>query len=209
MPNLLKMTEEDFLKDDPLREFHVWWDNITDEDIGELETTLESADREEQLQKILTRIPILLVQNMRGGHGRWVIPKKKLGAEYVTDFVVGERHSFGFDWIAVELESPKSKMFTNKGDPTKQLTHAIKQIQDWRAWLKRNQDYAAREQAKGGLGLTDIDSNVRGMILIGRRSADKSTHELRRQMVQDLKIGIHSYDTLVEWGRSRVNHRRK
>ena len=209
MPNLSNMTKEDFLKDDPLREFHVWWDEISDDDVREMETTLEFADREEQLQKVLTKIPILLVQNLRGGHGRWVIPKKKLGSEYVTDFVVGERHSFGFDWIAVELESPKSKMFTKGGTPTKELTHAIKQIQDWRAWLKRNQDYAAREQVKDGLGLTDIDANLPGLILIGRRNADNSTHELRRQMVQDLNIKIHSYDTLVDWGRSRVNRGNK
>jgi len=209
MPNLKKMTNEDFLKNDPLREFHVWWDDISDQEVTELETILESADREEQLQQVLTRIPVLLVQNMKGGHGRWVIPKKKLGSEYVTDFVIGERHSFGFDWVAVELESPKSRMFTKEGNPTKQLTHAIKQIQDWRAWLKRNQDYAARELVKGGLGLTDIDSNIPGMILIGRRNADDSTDELRRQMVQDLKIKIHSYDSLVEWGRSRARHRRK
>jgi len=209
MPNFRKVTNEDFLKNDPLREFHVWWDDISDQEVTELETILESADREEQLQQVLTRIPVLLVQNMKGGHGRWVIPKKKLGSEYVTDFVIGERHSFGFDWVAVELESPKSRMFTKKGNPTKQLTHAIRQIQDWRAWLKRNQDYAARELVKGGLGLTDIDSNIQGMILIGRRNADDSTDELRRQMIQDLKIKIHSYDTLVEWCRSRARYRRK
>ena len=109
------------MKDDPLRDFHVWWDEISSDDVKQLETTFETADKEEQLQKVLTKSPILLVQDLRGGHGRWVIPKKKLGSEYVTDFLVGERHSFGFDWLAVELESPKSKMFTKAGDPARNL----------------------------------------------------------------------------------------
>ena len=92
-------------------------------------------------------------------------------------------------------------MFTKKGNPTKALTHAIRQIQDWRAWLKRNYDYASRERNKRGLGLVDIDSNIPGLILIGRRnSIDPSTHELRRQMVQDLNIKIHTYDTLYRLG---------
>lgn len=65
MPSLKKMTDEDFLKNDPLREFHVWWDDISDQEVTELETVLESADGEEQLQQVLTRIPVLLVQNMK------------------------------------------------------------------------------------------------------------------------------------------------
>ena len=105
----------------------------------------------------------------------------------------------------MELESPKVKMFTVKGDPTKELTHAIRQIQDWRSWLKSNRDYATRERNKHGLGLTDIDSNVPGLIFIGRRKdVDKSTDELRRQMVQDSNILIHTYDTLIDYARSRA-----
>ena len=205
MTSLKKLSKEDYLKDDPLRDFHVWWDEIKKDDFEKLEAGIESAKKEEDIQKILALIPLLLVQHLRGGHGRWVIPKQKLGAEHVTDFIIGERHSFGFDWTAVELESPKLKMFTKKGNPTKALTHAIRQIQDWRAWLKRNHDYASRERNKKGLGLVDIDSNIPGLILIGRRnSIDPSTHELRRQMVQDLNIKIHTYDTLIDWAWSRM-----
>lgn len=199
-----KASRENALKDDTLRDFFVWWDDISCEDIKMLETTTESAKREEDIQIMLTEKPILIVQHLGGGHGRWVLPKKKLGAEYVTDFIIGERHSFGFDWVAVELESPTARMFTAKGDPTKELTHAIRQIQDWRSWLKSNRDYATRVRNKKGLGLTDIDSNVPGLILIGRRQmVDASTDELRRQMVQDLNITIHTYDFLVDSARSR------
>ncbi|WP_324097323.1 Shedu anti-phage system protein SduA domain-containing protein [Xanthomonas euvesicatoria] len=83
--------------------------------------------------------------------------------------------------------------------------HAIRQIQDWRAWLTRNQNYAANPVALSGLGLTDINSSVPGLIVIGRRSAELHQHrERRRQMSQDLNIEIRTYDYLVDALEGRV-----
>ena len=87
-----------------------WWADLTYDDVSKLERTIESAKKEEDIQKIITELPLLLVQHLRAG-GRWVLPKQKLGAEHVTDFIIGEKHSFGFDWTAVELESPKADMY--------------------------------------------------------------------------------------------------
>jgi len=148
---------------------------------------------------------MLLIQHLGGGHGRWVIPRQRLGAEHITDFVIGESCSSGFDWQAVELESPGARMFTRRGDPTASLTHAIRQIQDWRAWLGRNAGYAARSRAESGLGLTQIRADLPGLILIGRRgSVDPATNERRRQMASDLNIRIHSYDYLLDNARGRM-----
>lgn len=198
-------TRDEIVRSDPLGKFFVWWDDLTNEDVKRMEATLLTAANEGTLQRLIQKIPLLLVQHLRGGHGRWVIPQKKLGAEYVTDFIVGEAHSYGHEWVAVELESPRVKMFTTTGNPSKELTHAIRQITDWRAWLKRNQDYASRPQIQGGLGLQDIDSNIPGLILIGRHeSISPTTDDRRRQLCQSLNIKIHSYDTLVDWAKARV-----
>jgi hypothetical protein len=149
---------------------------------------------------------MLLARLLGGGQGRWVIPKQKLGSQYVTDFVIGERSSIGFEWYAVELEGPRAKMYTKAGDPTGKLTHAIRQIQDWRAWLQRNQNYAARNRSENGLGLTDIVSDVPGLILMGRRNEiPANTEERRRQMGRDLNMKIHSYDWLLESERALIN----
>lgn len=187
------------LREDPLRDFFTWWDNIQPDDVDKLKRAIESAQREEDIQQFLQGNPKYLIQHLGGGHGRWVIPKMKLGSEYVTDFMVGHKHSFGFEWQAVELESPLKPMFNKNGDPSQYLNHAIRQIQDWRAWLTRNQNYAAQNRDKSGLGLTDIDASVKGLILIDRRSnlLEKDS-ERRRQMVKDLNIAIHTYDYLVE-----------
>ena len=198
-------TREEIIADDPLREFFVWWDDISEDDLESLEKVLQSALREQDLQAFLQSNPILLIQHLGGGHGRWVIPKLRLGSEHVTDFVIGHMHSFGHEWQAVELENPKSRTFTKAGNVSKELSHAIRQIQDWRAWLQRNQNYAARAKSEGGLGLTDIISDIPGLILIGRRNnIDPATNERRRQMVKDLKIQIHSYDYLLSCISGRI-----
>lgn len=184
---------------DPLSDYFTRWDRIRPEDVERLKSALDNAKREEDIQQFLQTHPQFLIQHLGGGHGRWVIPKQKLGAEHVTDFLVAEKHSFGHEWQAIELESPLKQMFNKNGDPSQHLNHAIRQIQDWRAWLTTNQNYASRLKTESGLGLTNITSNVQGLILIGRRATltQRST-ELRRQMVSCLNIRIHTYDYLVE-----------
>ncbi len=192
-------TLEESLADDPLRDFHVWWLNVSARDAANLQRCLNAAKREEDIQSYLAKRPITLVLHLGGGHGRYVIPKQRRGAEHVTDFMIAECHSGGFEWQAVELEYPAGRMFTKNGDPTKELSHAIRQIQDWRTWLRLNQNYAARSRLESGLGLPEIMPNLPGLILIGRRATfDDKNKERRRQMEGDLNIRIHTYDFLVE-----------
>lgn len=192
-------SREELIANETLKDFFVWWDDITQEDVDAFNEILNNATIENEVQTFLEKNPILLIQHLGGGHGRWVVPKKRLGAEYVTDFIIGERHSYGYEWRAVELENPNAPMFTRSGDPSSHLTRAIRQIQDWRAWLQRNQNYAARSESEGGLGLIDIVAKIPGLILIDRReNVDSRSNERRRQMVNDLGIMIHTYDFLID-----------
>jgi len=204
MLKIRTLSREEIIANDPLGDFFVWWDDITIEDILSLKKKLEISSNELEMQKFFENNPIFLIQHLGGGHGRWVIPHKKLGSEYITDFLIGEKHSGGFVWIAVELESPKVKLFNKYGDPSKPLNHAIRQILDWRAWLQENQNYAARSRNKNGLGLTDIEPRLEGLILIGREKDLKDNNkELRRQLTNDLRIKIHTYDWLIRTASSR------
>lgn len=58
----------------------------------------------------------------------FVIPKLRLGSEYVVDFAIGRLTQMGYWWTLVELERPGYKLFTLKGNQTKELTHAIRQV---------------------------------------------------------------------------------
>jgi hypothetical protein len=184
---------------DPLRDFFSFWDEVSGSDIDALREALDTAKREEDIQQFLQANPKYLIQRLGGGHGRWIIPKQRLGGQHVTDFMIGQRDSMGFRWQAVELESPLAKMFTKSGNPTAQLTHAIRQIHDWRMWLTSNQNYAARGRGEDGLGLSDIHPDVEGLILMGRRATESDeTRRLCRQMGRDAKIEIHTFDYLLD-----------
>lgn len=192
-------------REDPLNEFFTYWDKISSDDIISLELAINGAKREEDIQQFLQTNPKFLIQHLGGGHGRWVIPKQKLGTQHVTDFLIAEKHSFGYEWQAVELESPLKPMFNKNGDPSQYLNHAIRQIRDWRTWLLNNQSNASRLRSEGGLGLTELNGNVTGLILIGRRSAlHESTNQRRKQMIHELNIKIHTYDYLLESLKGRI-----
>jgi len=196
---------KEIIAEDPLGEFLVWWDDVRSTHADAFRAALNSATREEDLQRHLEAHPMLLVQSLTGGHGRWVIPRQRLGAEFVTDFLVGERSSMGHEWLAVELESPRARMFTKSGDPSARLTHALRQITDWRAWLKNNQNYAARPRPESGLGLTGISPSLPALVLIGRRAeTDEGTSARRRQMCEDLNVEIHSFDWLLDVAENRA-----
>ena len=204
--DLKKVTKEDLLARQPLPEFFVWWNEITNADVASFEATLDSANGEGEMQNYLEQNPLLLIQYLGGGHGRWVVPHKRLGAEHVTDFIIGERDSMGFHWTAVELESPKDKVFNKNGDFSAKTNHAIRQISDWRSWLKKNQNYASRPRSEQGLGLKDIDPDLPGLIIISReKDVDPSTQERRRQQSNQLNIRIHTYDWLLRNARGRVS----
>lgn len=196
---------EEFRANDPLREFYSRWDTVDESDVAALGDALDSATREEDIQQFLQANPKYLIQHFWGGHGRWIIPKQRFGSEHVTDFMIGERDSMGCRWQAVELESPLARMFTKTGNPSAALTHAIRQIQDWRMWLSVNQNYASRAKSEDGLGLTEIHPDVSGLILMGRRATEsEDTRRLRRQMGRESKIEIHTFDYLLESLTERV-----
>ncbi len=187
------------LAETTLDEFKVHRWVVLDEDVGALHVTIENATCEEDIQQFLEEHPEILARHLGTGASRWCLPKKRLGSEYVPDFLLAEVSSIGLEWLGVELENPNAILFNRRGDPSAALTHAIRQITDWRAWLKDNIDYARRPRDKNGLGLVDIDANLRCYILIGRRKdLSDMTRARRRQMNQDLRVNIHTYDWLAE-----------
>jgi len=191
-------SREEALRDDPLREFFVWWDDPTGNVINEFSDLLDSAEDERPLQRFLEVHPEVLIRKLHGGHGRWCVPHKRLGSELIPDFVIGERSSMGFEWYAVELESPAASMFNQANEPSRTLNHALTQISDWRIWLKKNIDYATRSRNQQGLGLTDIDGDLPGIVLIGRRDKVKAdTNARRRQACKERNVIIHTYDWLL------------
>jgi Shedu protein SduA, C-terminal len=183
----------------------VFADTITEQEAAAYDQALATAPDEAAMQRFLEANPRLLVQHLGGGHGRWVIPKTRLGAEHETDFLIAEKDATGFVWHAVELERPQAKLFTQKGDPSAALTHALRQIADWRNWLSHNRDYAMRPRGQSGLGLLDIEPELDGLIIMGREAElDPRTNPLRRRLARVNRVRIETYDWLSRQARARL-----
>ena len=120
----------------------------------------------------------------------------------------------------IEIERADIPLFTKSGDPSAQLTHAIRQVQDWKNWVKKNRSYfhsvlqqlVAEEMPDGKperghyWGRNRIKEGVvygfhdEYIVIAGRRhTMDMSTRLRLAQMNHDLHdIRIITYDVLLE-----------
>jgi hypothetical protein len=104
---------------------------VSQEKINELKSIVTTADNENTIQKFITENPFLLTRGIHPAHhGKVCIPKPKLGNQLEPDFLIAGLDSVGFSWYGVELENPGFAMFTKSGEETKELKHAIRQIED-------------------------------------------------------------------------------
>jgi hypothetical protein len=139
--------------------------NVSKEKVNELASTIRIAKDERIMQDFLKKNPYLLTRGIHPAHhGQICIPKPKLGGQLEPDFLIAGLDSAGFSWYGVELKSPEYKMFTKEGEETKELKHAIRQIQEWRSWLTSNIVFA-----QDTLGYMHIDANLPCFVFIGRR----------------------------------------
>jgi len=153
---------------------------------------LDKKCNENAIHNFIAQHPIMLACMMYGGKGNWVFSKPKLGDKYVPDFLMCTQDSGGFHWALVELESPNKKALRKDGQQSAHLSTAIKQINEWRIWLRKNIAYA-----RHGLGFIDIDAECPALIVIGRRkSILPEMQEYYRELSND-KLKIMSYDRLA------------
>lgn len=169
------------------------------EAIRALEELLESGDSHESpFQSLLTTYPELLASTVAGGWQTYVIPQKRLGAEYVPDFLVLGINSVGPQWVAVEIEAARHEIVNKKdrrlSTPTR---HAVGQINDWREWLTDNIAYAQNQ-----LGLYGLTNNSPGLVIIGRDSPTEERQASRAQSEENAGIAIHSWDWLLRHAQS-------
>ncbi len=184
------------------------WAELTGSEITAFEIALNDARDESDMQRFIEANPRMLIQHFAVGRGAWVKPKQRLGSEYETDFLIAQQGSGGLIWYAIELERPQAILFTRKGDPSAPLTHALRQINDWREWLSRNRSYAAQSRDQEGLGLIDIHPDLDGLILMGRGvDIDTRMTARRRRLARDNRVEIETYDWLLSEARERFENR--
>jgi len=179
---------------DPLGEFRVWPGPPPPALRARLRAYLNAAISEAPLQRFLEASPVVLVRHLPGGHARWVIPGSRFVARFAPDFLIGDQQASRPRWTLVELESPSVRLFTQSGEPTRTLNHAIARVRGWRGWLRDHARYA-RER----LNLPNVGADAHALILIGRRARLRPEDlPRRRRLAMEEKVIIHTYDWLVD-----------
>nr|WP_269452868.1 Shedu anti-phage system protein SduA domain-containing protein [Vibrio cholerae] len=66
------------------------------------------------------------------------------GSKYRCDFCWLNDNSDGPEWVLVEIEKPKVKLFKQDGEPTSQLNHALEQVRSWDRYFSTNPNEKTR-----------------------------------------------------------------
>lgn len=119
-----------------------------------------------------------------------------LGTEFRLDFLV--RQADG-TYVLVEIENPKHKLFTSRGDFSAPVNHAQRQVEDWQQWIEENMLLVQQHYP-------DMLAPM-GMVVIGR-SRDLSKEEkvrlARRNSNLRGRLSIMTYDDLIESSRQFI-----
>lgn len=142
----------------------------------------------------------------------------QIGTKFRSDFVILSACSGYWNCILIEVQSPRDKFFTQKGETSAQLREAQRQVQDWKMYIDIN-ELAFRVQladlAKGYpayCSRSDIHKmasselrdpktvvHYRYKILIGRRASLDEDQNRRRSTLNDFEIV--TFDRLLDYAR--------
>jgi hypothetical protein len=156
---------------------------ITDRKIEEFESLIGNFNREEEYQTFLIKNPVFL-----DPLGSRLIPKHKLGDEYITDYVLEKLTE---EYIAVEIEKPSDPIFTKSGNFSHQFTHAFGQVLDFIEWIEQNIAYAQKK-------LPGI-SSPNGLLVIGMRTdfTEDQKRKLSRFNRNSSSVVVKTFDDLL------------
>ena len=165
----------------------------------------KNGNTENQIQEFLEEntifipMPFLLNHYL---HMNCVISKFKLGNEFVTDFAYLTKSSDYWEFVLVELEDAKKKIFTNDKENIyfhSEFNHAYDQITSWKAYVNKNREAILHQIDKLRVPLNENSVRFKYVLVIGR-NAEKNNSEKRRAMFaekSDNDIRVMTYDSLV------------
>lgn len=129
-----------------------------------LESLLNDGCAEQELHAFLAEnVSVLLPTPIYYHH--LAISKPLLAEKYVPDFALYGSCN-GPWWTFVEIEKPSDRLFTEGGDYSAALFHAIRQVHDWQIFINSHFHYYL-ECFGSEMG---FDAHPNFLILIGRRS---------------------------------------
>lgn len=150
---------------------------------------LDSNPAEKEVQSFLEKHPSMVPGPLTpyGASGHFPLhcslitqPKLPGVPSYVPDFMWIARHSGAWFPTLIEIEKPGRKIFTTKGDPTSEFSHARNQLNYWRSWFKNPTNVQQFMDLYGISRYWNSTSMCLRMILVyGRRAEFKDNPQLK------------------------------
>lgn len=167
------------------------------EDVAEYEALLNSNASEHRVHEFLASHSYFFNTYLRLFGASPLYSKIKLGSDYEVDFAWFDSGSFGPEWRLVEIEAPSHRLYTDGGQPSAALTHAIQQVRDWHTWIHENLRYARK--------LMPWIEYPLGFVFMGRWAelTDSTKQKLKRLCHENrMFLEIHTLDSLAGCARS-------
>jgi len=124
-----------------------------------------------------------------------------LGTEHQMDFLIQEADG---EFLLVELENPRHRLFLKNSDFSAPLNHAQRQVEDWQDWVEEN--ISTMQKKYPGI------ISPRGLVIIGRSKgiSESDRRKLRRRNVNlGGRLRIITYDELIASARRYVESIRR
>lgn len=119
-------------------------------DADDVRKFLDSCTGERSVAQYLREFPDLLSWTFceTGGHTRFLFLEFPLGARYKVDAVALLSYSGAWEAHFIELEPVDDDVFTKAGLQTERLRTAVRQIDDWRHYIKNHPAEVRQELAR-------------------------------------------------------------
>lgn len=111
-------------------------------DIAKVRAELTTAFKENSERKLLSVLKdnsFLFHELVSRKYGiQPVFREISFGGKLRCDFAWLNDNSDGPEWVLVEVEKPKMKLFTQENIPTSELNHAIEQVKSWERYFEEH-----------------------------------------------------------------------
>lgn len=142
-----------------------------------------------------------------GHHEAFLFPEFQLGISHRADFLIIGRSSNGYEFVFVEIESPKGRITMDNSYLGEVFRKGLNQIDDWKTWLEANFSSLKEifnKSKKLGQALPDefvsMNSNrIHYVVIAGMRSDfTPKIYDLRMRCKRERNCSLLHYDNLLD-----------
>jgi hypothetical protein len=190
---------------------------------SELREVLEEARDERDVHPTLRAHQLLLINAFNPSWNFYqCFPEFRLGADFVSDYLIISADSGAWNAIFLEFESPQARIFTKRGTPSHQAAVGLRQLDDWERWLSQNaplfreriSKLLERDKVPAQCSPADVHTLAHTelrdprtvihnefILVIGRRRSLSQLDQERRGQFRSRHREIATYDRLIDAAR--------